>query len=102
MPRPLQSVTLAFGLVTIPVRLYTAAASKRIRFHWLDARTGQRVQQQLVSPVLAVKEDEDNDRTEARAARSAQSEPLRNVDQPPGPAVVPRDDLRKGFEVAPQ
>jgi DNA end-binding protein Ku len=100
MPRPIQSVTLAFGLVSIPVRLYTAAASKRVRFHWLDSRTGQRVQQQLVSPSLGSGEDIEEDRTDIRAARAAQFEPVKNVEA--DSAVVPREELRKGFEVATQ
>jgi DNA end-binding protein Ku len=48
MPRSLQSATLCFGLVNIPVRLYTAAKSKAVSFHWLDPQ-GQRVKQRLYS-----------------------------------------------------
>ena len=50
MPRPVLSVILAFGLVNVPVRLYTAAVSKRLQFHLLDSGSGERVRQQLVSP----------------------------------------------------
>ena len=50
MPRPVLSVILAFGLVNVPVRLYTAAVSKRVQFHLLDSGSGERVRRQLVSP----------------------------------------------------
>ena len=39
MARALQSASLSFGLVTIPVKLYTAAKSKSVAFHWLHQRT---------------------------------------------------------------
>ena len=55
MPHPVLSVTLAFGLVNLPVRLYTAAASKKVTFRLLDRTTGQRVKQQLVSSATATR-----------------------------------------------
>jgi DNA end-binding protein Ku len=48
--RPLGSATIAFGLVSIPVKLYSAAESTAtIRFNQIDRRDGARVKQQLVS-----------------------------------------------------
>lgn len=48
--RPLGSATIAFGLVSIPVKLYSAAESAAtIRFNQIDKRDGSRVKQQLVS-----------------------------------------------------
>jgi DNA end-binding protein Ku len=48
--RPLGSATIAFGLVSIPVKLYSAAESAAtIRFNQIDRRDGSRVKQQLVS-----------------------------------------------------
>jgi DNA end-binding protein Ku len=38
MPRPLWSGSISFGLVSVPVRLYSATESKEIRFHFLDRR----------------------------------------------------------------
>src|SRR5439155_15947463 len=38
MPRPIWSGTISFGLVSIPVRMYTATESKELRFHFLDKR----------------------------------------------------------------
>jgi DNA end-binding protein Ku len=50
MPRSLQSVTLAFGLVNVPVKLYAATKSKAVAFHWLDPQ-GNRVKQKLYSDI---------------------------------------------------
>lgn len=48
--RPLGSATIVFGLVSIPVKLYSAAESAAtIRFNQIDRRDGSRVKQQLVS-----------------------------------------------------
>lgn len=48
--RPLGSATIAFGLVSIPVKLYSAAESAAtVRFNQIDRRDGARVKQQLVS-----------------------------------------------------
>jgi len=47
MPRALQSVSLSFGLVTIPVKLYSAASSKSVSFHMLHQKDGSRIKQHL-------------------------------------------------------
>jgi DNA end-binding protein Ku len=44
MARPIATATIAFGLVSIPVGLYTATSSKAIGFHLLHARCGTRIQ----------------------------------------------------------
>jgi DNA end-binding protein Ku len=44
MARPIATATIAFGLVSIPVGLYTATSSKAISFHLLHARCGARIQ----------------------------------------------------------
>ena len=38
MPRSLWSGAISFGLVSIPVRLFSATQSKEVRFHFLDRR----------------------------------------------------------------
>lgn len=48
MARALQTASLSFGLVNIPIKLYTAATSKSVHFHMLHAKDGSRVHQQLV------------------------------------------------------
>jgi DNA end-binding protein Ku len=48
MPRALQSASLSFGLVNIPVKLYTAAHSKSVSFHLLHAKDGSRIREHMV------------------------------------------------------
>lgn len=45
------SATISFGLVSIPVKLFTAASSETVRFNMIDPETGNRVKQQLFNPV---------------------------------------------------
>jgi DNA end-binding protein Ku len=45
------SGTISFGLVAIPIRLYTAAVSAGVSFHLLHARCGHRIRQQTYCPV---------------------------------------------------
>lgn len=52
--RSIGSGTLSFGLVSIPVKLFTAASSKSVSFHMLHAECGSRLKQQLVCPVCNV------------------------------------------------
>jgi DNA end-binding protein Ku len=49
-PRSIASLTISFGLVAIPVKLYTATiASERISFNLLRQQDGSRVKQQYVA-----------------------------------------------------
>jgi DNA end-binding protein Ku len=45
------SGTISFGLVSIPIKLYTAAASGGVSFNLLHAKCGNRIKQQQVCPV---------------------------------------------------
>ena len=45
------SGTISFGLVAIPIRLYTAAVSAGVAFHLLHATCGTRIRQQTYCPV---------------------------------------------------
>src|ERR671937_2522357 len=38
MARPIWSGTISFGLVSVPVRMFSATESKELRFHFLDRR----------------------------------------------------------------
>ena len=67
--RPIATSTISFGLVSLPVKLYsTAESSARISFNWLNRETGNRVKQQYFDPSSG--------------------------------AVVPRDEMVKGYEFA--
>jgi DNA end-binding protein Ku len=50
MARPIWSGTISFGLVSIPVRLFTAVRKKDVRFHQLHASDGVRIRQVRVCP----------------------------------------------------
>lgn len=49
MPRAIWSGAISFGLVNIPVKLYSAISKKTVQFNQLDARTQSRVKQKRVS-----------------------------------------------------
>lgn len=49
MPRAIWNGSISFGLVNIPVKLFTAVSKKNVQFHQIDARTGARVRQQRIS-----------------------------------------------------
>ena len=48
MPRAIWSGSISFGLVNIPVKLYSAVSRKTVHFNQLDARTGARIKQKRV------------------------------------------------------
>ncbi|HWC25843.1 MAG TPA: Ku protein, partial [Solirubrobacteraceae bacterium] len=50
MPRSIWTGAISFGLVTVPVKLYSAVSSKTVRFHQLNRATGVRIQQKRVDP----------------------------------------------------
>jgi DNA end-binding protein Ku len=120
MPRAIASLSLSFGLVSIPVKLFSATeASSAVRFKLMRA-DGARVRQQYVS-------DADSDelpapvatsRSDSRRSSRRQDPPPRAqagnvVDLPaaevfrpqraldidePAVSVVERDDIVKGYE----
>jgi DNA end-binding protein Ku len=50
VPRSMWTGAISFGLVTVPVKLYSAVSRKTVRFHQLNAKTGVRIQQRRVDP----------------------------------------------------
>jgi DNA end-binding protein Ku len=50
MPRAIWTGTIGFGLVTVPVKLYSAVDRKTVRFHQLSGKSGVRVSQKRVDP----------------------------------------------------
>src|SRR6202049_4634191 len=50
MPRAIWTGAITFGLVTVPVKLYSALNRKTVRFHQLSGKTGVRVAQKRVDP----------------------------------------------------
>jgi DNA end-binding protein Ku len=50
MPRSIWTGAISFGLVTVPVKLYSALNRKTVRFHQLSSKTGVRVVQKRIDP----------------------------------------------------
>ena len=50
MPRSIWSGAISFGLVNVPVKVYSATSPKTVRFHQLDRKTGSRIAQKRVNP----------------------------------------------------
>src|SRR4051812_25157102 len=50
MARSIWTGTISFGLVTVPVKMYSAVSRKTVRFHQLNKTTGSRIQMRRVDP----------------------------------------------------
>ena len=120
MPRAIASLSLSFGLVSIPVKLYSATeASAAVRFKLMRA-DGARVRQQYVSDAPIDERPEQQEATPSISMRSSRGQdppamaqssnvrklsaaeilrPQRALDiDEPTLSVVERDDLAKGYE----
>src|SRR5436309_4053467 len=50
MARAIWSGAISFGLVNVPIKLYSATSPKTVRFHQLSSKTGARIRQKRVDP----------------------------------------------------
>jgi len=50
MARAIWSGAISFGLVNVPVKLYSATSPKSVRFHQLSSKSGARIRQKRVDP----------------------------------------------------
>jgi len=50
MPRSLWNGTVTFGMVNIPIKLYTATESKTVHFHEVHQKDGARIQHRRICP----------------------------------------------------
>jgi DNA end-binding protein Ku len=50
-PHSIGSGTISFGLVSIPIRMYTAASSSSVSFNQIHQKCGSRIKQQILCPV---------------------------------------------------
>ena len=50
MARAIWTGAISFGLVNVPVKLYSATSPKSVRFHQLSSKTGNRIKQKRVDP----------------------------------------------------
>src|SRR3954471_5802789 len=51
MPRPIWSGSISFGLVSVPVKLFSATSPREVRFHMLHDKDGGRIQQKRVCSI---------------------------------------------------
>ena len=49
MARPVWTGSISFGLVSVPVKLFSAKSERPVRFNQLDARNGARIRQKRVN-----------------------------------------------------
>lgn len=93
MPQAVWTGTVSFGLVSIPVKLYTATSPQDVRFRELDRSTGARVRHVRIPESPA-------------AGAEVVTLPGPGVDPPAPedpfvPTEVRHEDLLKGYEVEP-
>src|SRR5689334_25403080 len=50
MPRSMWSGAISFGLVNVPVKLYSAVNRQKVSFNQLKGKTGHRIAQKRVDP----------------------------------------------------
>ncbi len=61
MPRPLWKGAISFGMVSIPIKIYTATEEKDVRFNMLHATDKSRVKQKLFCAEEDIEIDRGND-----------------------------------------
>src|SRR5205085_363191 len=67
MPRAVWRGSISFGLVTIPVRLYSAVRKRDVRFREVDRLTGRRLHHQRVREIAIPTKAEDEPAAPARS-----------------------------------
>jgi DNA end-binding protein Ku len=50
MPRSIWNGTITFGLVTVPIKVYSATESKTVHFHEVHAKDGSRIEHRRICP----------------------------------------------------
>lgn len=60
MARPIWTGSISFGLVNIPVKLFSAVKRKNVRFNQIESETGARIKQKRVSATTGDEVDYDN------------------------------------------
>ncbi|MBA2273161.1 MAG: hypothetical protein H0W21_04555 [Actinobacteria bacterium] len=88
MPQAVWTGQLSFGLVNIPVKLYSATSPKNVRFHQYDAKTGRRIRYRRVA----------SDPVPEHIAPSQESKQVEQAPPPPatagpGPSPGPPDSV---------
>src|SRR5436853_7505140 len=50
MPKSIWNGTLTFGMVNVPIKLYSATESKTVHFHEVHAKDGARIEHRRICP----------------------------------------------------
>jgi DNA end-binding protein Ku len=95
MPKAVWTGSLAFGLVTIPVRLYPATEPKDVRFHLMDAQ-GRRVRYRRFVEAEAQGQDEARGEVPPLDAGSPSTGPQRQPEEVE--EEIAYQDLMRGVE----
>jgi len=107
MPQAVWTGSLSFGLVNIPIKLYSATSPKDVRFHQYEGGTGRRIRYRRVAEAPAPEPPPET--PPATSSRSRLEPPMRgrestperpSSDEPPRPEV-PWEQIVKGFEIEP-
>jgi DNA end-binding protein Ku len=115
MPQAVWVGELSFGLVNIPVKLYTATSPQRVRFHQYDAETGRRIRYRRVAEGPAADDITwQGDDTESRPDPPGVSRPLPSEGKEPPAWSQPNEhedygsktevaweEIVKGYEIEP-
>ena len=95
--------SLSFGLVVIPVRLYSAVRKKAVRFHEIDAG-GRRIRHVRVAdpePRIDFEPPFDPRPTPERWTQERYSPPPAAYEEARQAEEIPYQEIRKGFEISP-
>jgi DNA end-binding protein Ku len=108
MPQAVWVGVLSFGLVNIPVKLYSATSPKRVRFHQYEAGTGRRIRYRRVAEGPGpdrVPSRTDEEEPEPLQAAVAEPSDEAVVEEPSGDSgddvEVPWEEVVKGYEIEP-
>jgi DNA end-binding protein Ku len=105
LPQAVWTGSISFGLVNIPVKLYVATASKDVRFHQFEGRTGRRIRYRRVAtgPPPELPEDA----VEAGLPQAPDAPSAVEPDEGTQPSETTRepevswDNIVKGYEIEP-
>ena len=75
--RPIGSTAISFGLVSIPVKLYTATSSQSVHFNQLHKKCGGRLKQRLYCPTDDEYVERDDKRLQMRSSSRSATPMLR-------------------------
>jgi DNA end-binding protein Ku len=109
MARAIWSGSLTFGLVSVPVKLYSATAPRDVRFHQFERDTGKRIRYRRVTespgagdPWTVDAAEPDEEPTEGARAGIPEDRQDTAVEQPAASAEaegIPYEQVVKGYEL---